>query len=234
MERLKFIGAGGALNFELGGNSCYLKDGDNLFIIDACEDATKKLINEGAFDNIKNVYIAITHTHYDHVAGLGTLIWFLGIYLKITPNIIYNDEAYKKTINDLLKITGVDKRFYNFIHENDLNLSFKVNMKPTPHYYNLQCYGIMFEDLEGLYYYTGDTKDIDYVKKLASDDQVKRIYCEVAEESYGVHIKYDDIKDLDKNKMVLMHFNTMNLYNKAIEDGFMVANDQKTTTKSSI
>ena len=223
MEKLNFIGIGGATTIELGGNCCYIKENENLLIIDVCEEASKKLLNTGAFDNIKNIYIAITHTHYDHVAGLGVLIWYSNFYLNIVPQIIYNDETYKQTLSDLLRITGVDNKFFKFINEQSLNFTFNVNMQPTPHSPMLQCFGIMFEDEYGKYYYTGDTKDIDYIRKLSEDESVKTIYTEVAEETYDVHIKYDDLLDLDKNKLVLMHFDTFRLYERAIKEGFEIA-----------
>ena len=223
MEKLKFIGIGGATNIELGGNCCFIKDKDNLLIIDACEEASKKLLAAKAFDNINNIYIVITHTHYDHVAGLGVLIWYSNFYLSIIPHIIYNDETYKQTLYNLLKITGVDDKYFKFIDEKTLKLSFDINMQPTPHSPKLQCFGIMFKDKYGKYYYTGDTSDIDYIRKLSNDKLVKTIYSEVAEETYDVHIKYDDITDLDRDKLVLMHFNTLNLYEKAVKDGFKIA-----------
>ena len=223
MEKLNFIGIGGATTIELGGNCCYIKDNDNLLIIDACEEATKKLLDVGAFDDIKNIYIAITHTHYDHVAGLGVLIWYSNFYLNITPHIIYSDETYKQTLCDLLRITGVDEKFFEFIDEQSLNFSFDVNMQPTPHSPNLQCFGIMFKDEFGKYYYTGDTRDIDYIRELSNDESTKTIYTEVAEETYDVHIKYDDIIDLNKDKLILMHFDTYRLYERAIKDGFQIA-----------
>ena len=223
MEKLNFIGIGGATTIELGGNCCYIKDNDNLLIIDACEEATKKLLDAGAFDGIKNIYIAITHTHYDHVAGLGVLIWYSNFYLNIIPNIIYNDETYKQHLCELLNITGVDEKFYKFIDEKSLNFSFDINMQPTPHSPKLQCFGIMFKDEYGKYYYTGDTRDIDYIRKLSNDETVKTIYTEVAEETYDVHIKYENLIDLDKNKLVLMHFDTFRLYERIIKDGFKVA-----------
>lgn len=223
MEKLNFIGIGGATNIKLGGNCCFIKDKDNLLIIDACEEATKKLIDAGAFTDIKNIYIVITHTHYDHVAGLGVLIWYSNFYLSIIPQIIYNDDKYKSTLNDLLRITGVDEKLFGFVNESLLNFDFSINMKPTTHSPNLQCFGIMFEDSEGKYYYTGDTKDFKYVRELSMDSSVKTIYSEVATETYDVHIKYEDIKDLDKNKLVLMHFDTVELYKRVKKDGFRTA-----------
>ena len=237
MEKLKFIGIGGAVTIDLGGNCCYIKNNNNLLIIDACEDATEKLCDVGAFNDIDNIYIAITHTHYDHIAGLGVLIWYSNIYLNKIPNIIYNDDNYKQLLCDLFKVTGVENKYYNFVEEKSVEFEFKINIQPTPHYPNLQCFGIMFEDEFGKYYYTGDTRDIDYIRKLSNDESVKIIYTEVAEDTYGVHIKYDDITDLDKDKLVLMHFDTYRLYERAIKDGFNIAqmdNNESLVKKNSV
>ena len=222
MEKLKFIGVGGATNIEFGGNGAFVKDNKNLIIIDAPEEATKKLNDAKAFDNISNIYIIITHSHYDHIAGLGVLIWYSNFYLKIKPNIIYSKNRFKRNLNKLLKITGVHDNLFSFIKDNDVNLSFKVNILPTTHSQDLDCFGIMFTDNTGKYYYTGDTNDISFVRKLSDDKEVKKIYCEVATQTYDVHIKYDDIKDLNKEKFVLMHFDKIELYNKAKKDGFNV------------
>ena len=223
MEKLKFIGYGGATNVKLGGNCSYIIDNDNLLIIDACEEATNKLLKNKVFRNIKNVYIAITHTHYDHVGGLGVLIWYLAYELKIIPKIIYNDETYKKTLSELFSITGVKEKTYNFIHEKDLKLSFKVNMLPTTHTDDLQCFGIMFTDKLGKYYYTGDTNDIEFIKKLSSDDSVKTIYCEVSEDSPKKHIVLNDLLNLNKKKFILMHFTSNKVYKKAKRNSFKTA-----------
>ena len=96
-------------------------------------------------------------------------------------------------------------------------------MQPTTHTPKLHCFGIMFEDKDGKYYYTGDTNDIGYIRKICEDNSVKKIYTEVATETYDVHIKYDDIVNLDREKLVLMHFDTIELYNKAQKDGFEIA-----------
>ena len=91
MKQLNFIGIGGAVAIELGGNCCYIKNNDDLLIIDACEEATKKLLSAGAFDNIKRIYIVLTHTHYDHIAGLGVLLWYRNFHLNETQQIIVNN-----------------------------------------------------------------------------------------------------------------------------------------------
>lgn len=224
MKKLNFIGIGGSTNIELGGNCCYLKEEDNLLVIDMCEGATEKLEKVSAFKDIKNIYVVITHTHFDHVAGLGVFIWYCNFNLNISPKIIYSDFKYLHTLKKLLKLTGVDKKFVEFIRDSSFKINdLKLNMQRTPHTPKLQCFGIMFQDKLGKYYYTSDTKDINYVKKLCEDKTIKTIYTEVSEETYNAHIKYDDIIDLDKEKLILMHFETVELYKRAMNDGFEVA-----------
>ena len=224
MKKLKFIGIGGATNVKLGGNCAYLKEGNNLLVIDMCEGATERLEKAEVFKDVKNIYVAVTHTHFDHVAGLGVFIWYCNFNLNLKPKIIYSNFKYKFHIKKLLKLTGVDRKYVEFIKDSTFKIeNLTLNMQPTSHTPKLQCFGIMFEDNDGKYYYTGDTNDIDYIKKLCKDKTVKRIYTEVSPETYDVHIKYDDIANLDKEKLVLMHFGTVELYDKACNDGFEVA-----------
>jgi len=232
MKKLEFLGIGGATNIKFGGNSAYLKDDDNLLVIDMCEGVTEKLNNLESFKDIKNIYVAITHTHFDHVAGLGVFIWYCNFYLNIKPKIIYSNLKYVNNIKKLLKLTGVDENYVEFIKDksfiiNDLTLE----LKPTIHTPNLQCFGIMFKDNLGKYYYTGDTFDINYIKQLNNDETIKTIYTEVATETYGVHIKYDDIKELNKEKLILMHFDTVDLYELAKKDEYNVATIKKVLKK---
>jgi len=224
MEKLNFIGIGSATNVKLGGNCSYLKDGDNLLVIDMCEGITEKLEDYDVFKDVKNIYIVITHTHFDHIAGLGVFIWYCDYVLKIKPQVIYSNLRYLWTLKKLLKLTGVSKKHVRFIKDT----SFKINdltlkLQKTTHAPKLQCFGIMFNDKLGKYYYSGDTNDIDYIKKLCKDFNVKIIYTDVTSDMSNTHIRYDDIINMDKDKLTLMHFNTIELYNKAKEDGFEVA-----------
>ena len=223
MDKLNFIGLGGATNIELGGNCCYLKNKNDLLIIDACESATEKLKNIDAFDKVKNIYIIITHTHFDHIAGLGVLIWYCKFYLHITPHIVYKTEKYKYTLKKILKLTGVNTDYIQFLKDKDFKIDdLTLQLEKTTHAKSLQCFGIMFKDNNGKYYYTSDTNDIEYIKELCNNPSVKKIYTEVSTESFGIHIKYEDLVNLKSDKLVLMHFNTMDLYNRAIKDGLNI------------
>ncbi len=58
---------------------------------------------------------------------------------------------------------------------------------------------------------------------MCEDKTIKTIYTEIATETYDAHIKYDDIINLEKEKLILMRFDTVELYKKAVSAGFEVA-----------
>lgn len=223
MKDLEFIGIGGAYNLELGGNCAYLKEKDTLFLIDCCEEATAKLNKKGALSGVKEIIVAITHTHADHVSGLGTLIWYSNFILNIKPKIVKNSPTFVEHLTNLLTLLGVDSKFYEFIEPQTVNINgLKIDMQKTTHTEKLECFGIEFSDNLGKYYYSGDTNDIEKIKALLQNPQFKKVYCEASHESYGVHISYNDLKQINCPKLTLMHFETLALYNQAIQDGFNI------------
>ena len=224
MKDLEFIGIGGAYNLELGGNCAFLKEKNTLLLIDCCEDATTKLNKKGAFNNITEIIVAITHTHADHVAGLGTFLWYTNFILNIKPKIVSNSPTFQTHLTQLLTLLGVDSKFYEFIEPQKVNINgLTLEAQKTTHTEKLECYGIEFCDFAGKYYYSGDTNEIEKIKGLVLNPNVKKVYCEASHESYGVHISYNDLKQIKSQKLTLMHFETLELYNTAIKDGFCVA-----------
>lgn len=224
MKELTFIGVGGAFAVELGGNCAFLKDGKTLLIVDCCEDATNKLKSNNAFDGVEDLFVAITHTHADHVAGLGTLIWQCNSIFNIKPKIVSNSNSFESHLRQLLTLLGVGENLFEFVSAATVHVDgCKIEMLPTMHTPMLEAFGIMFSDSKGKYYYTGDTNDFQYVKELALDEDVKRIYCEVSRNAGNLHLVYDSLKEIKSNKFVLMHFENTDLYNLAKKDGFNVA-----------
>ena len=228
MQELMFLGCGGATNVEMGGNCAYLKNQNNLLLIDCCEDAAKKLLDKNLFENLESVYIALTHMHFDHVAGIGTLIWFCNFRLNIKPKIIINSKKFKRRLIKFFKLGGVNPKRVEFVEQQEFVFEdLTLEMNKTNHAEELECYGIMFKDKLGKYYYSGDTRDFELIRKFSLDENIKTIYCEVSENSHGVHLCYDDIKTLNKEKFVLMHFNTKELYEQVVKDEYKVAKIEK-------
>ena len=228
MKELKFLSSGGALNLDMGSNCGFLKHKKNLLLIDCCEDAAKKLLKLNLFNGVENFYLALTHMHFDHTAGIGTLIWYCTFVLNLKIKIIINSNKFKKNLIKFLKLGGVDVGFVEFVKQSDFRFDdLTLKMLKTEHAQGLECYGIMFKDCDGEYYYTGDTKDLKTIQKFITQESVKKIYCEVSDYGYGSHLCYEDLKKLNKEKLIFMHFNSIELYKTIVKDGFKVAKVEK-------
>ena len=68
--------------------------------------------------------------------------------------------------------------------------------------------------------YTSDSNDFEYLKEKINDKNFVKIYSEVGTSS--VHMDYNLIKTLNKEKLVLMHIESMNLYNQVIKDEYKI------------
>lgn len=226
MQDLHFlgIGMGGGTALELGDNSAFLKVDKKLLIIDACENIIHKLLKLNVLNGVSEVYIVLTHTHADHVAGLGNFIWYLNFIKEIKPKIVANSVTFKESIITYLDFIGMRIDLYEFIEPESIKLN-DLTLKPVPttHTPSLECFGIMFSDKAGKYYYSGDTNDFVNIKNQCKDERVKKVYCEVSVNTYGQHIDYEHLKTIKCDKLVLMHFENKALLNKAKRDGFNVA-----------
>ena len=104
----------------------------------------------------------------------------------------------------------------------NLPFSFKTELRRTTHTPLLECYSVIFSELEGKTLYTSDSNDIKYLKEKVNDKDFIKIYTEVGETP--VHTDYKELKTLDKNKLVLMHIESPELYKEILEEGYKVPN----------
>ena len=218
---LNFIGIGGAFNTKLGNNCAYVKEDNKILFIDIGLDTLEKVVKYKLLDNIKEVYVLITHLHGDHVGGLPTFIQYVYYNYGITTKIVSNSESFVTNLKILLTITAVKNEKHEYINVEELPFSFKVDLKMTSHIHLLECYSVIFSDEKGKTLYTSDSNDIEYLKAKIEDEQFTKIYTEVGENS-PVHIEYEQLKKIDKNKLELMHIQSMELYNKLKKEVYKV------------
>ena len=124
MQTLKFIGIGSAFNSKLGNTSAYIKDNDNLLLIDCGEDVFEKILEMNLLDNVNKVNILITHFHSDHVGSLSSLIFYCTLILKKKANVYYPHED---KLQELLLLQGASQEHYNLILNKEIkemNVSF--------------------------------------------------------------------------------------------------------------
>ena len=235
---LKFIGTGSAFNTDLVNTSAYIKDGENILIIDCGETAFARMKQLNLFEDVKNVYIAITHMHSDHVGSLGSLIEYLGIFYSIVPNIlITNEDSAEKqedNIRKYLELVGITEEEYDFTYcdmmEDAIADLKKIEMVEVEHSKQLTSYAVELYFNNKTIYYTGDQNDKKYVKLIAKNLKPQDlVYVDCTNKDYKgrVHINLDELSEIfDKHQraqVYCMHFENMGVIADAKELGFKTA-----------
>lgn len=230
MEKLKFLGIGSAFNPLWGNNSAYYKNDKSLLLIDCGETNFERILKANLLEDVKNIFILITHLHPDHVGSLGSLLFYLNYIKKIKGKIIFYD---KENLETLLKLMGVSKENYNLCHNlnkdelKELKIS-SIDVYPIKHSDKLKSYGykITFDDKEVIFY-TGDCKEIDNrIIKEVIEGKISKIYVDsFCDKINGVpHITVDELCDIFPEKcrqrVYGMHYDGEKVINKLKVNGF--------------
>lgn len=114
---LKFTGDGSALNSFRGNNSAFIKDNNELLLIDCGFDVLDRLINEKILtSDVTKITVLITHLHPDHVGSLSNLILYAHFNMKLSSQI--HVIAVDNNIVQLLKFMGVTLDLYAYTNLN--------------------------------------------------------------------------------------------------------------------
>jgi len=173
---LKFIGSGNAFNTRLGNNSAYIKKIDNLFLIDCGGTTFDRLQYYGLLEGINSVYVLITHTHPDHIASLGDLIFYGAVLSKFKTTVIFPD---KDNIKLLLSLMGVSPELYRLVAPGEFNEMGLVTLPMTSiHVKEINAYGYIIQSENGLnIFYSGDSGVLQpEITKLLQEGKLDMVY----------------------------------------------------------
>lgn len=238
---LKFIGTGSAFNSKLGNTSAYYKENGNLLLIDCGETVFGRILDLNLLEDVNNVYIAITHTHGDHIGSLGSLVLYLNIMKGIVPNIIITAEetaeAQENTIKNFLTITGVSEEEFEFTYADMMEEVFvgleTINMKQITHSSKLTSYAVELIFKDKAIYYVGDNNDAKYIKSIVKKlNKNDIIYTDATNREYknSVHISLNKLSEIvpeEKRKQVnCMHFDSYATISDAKDFGFNVVTNE--------
>mgnify|MGYP003619369735 CR=1 FL=1 len=244
---LKFIGNGSAFNTELGNNSAYYIEGNNLFLIDCGSTTFSRIQEMNLLKGIEKVFILITHTHSDHVGSLGDLILYtyysMGKMFERKAVIIAPEEL---EIRSLLDTFGVGRHMYKLIQPEDedtfvylLGEGLEVMIRPVKvqHVKNLNCFGfyIWLEYIDTTIYYSGDSVDIPPSVILDMKDEfLDYMYQDTCGANFpgNVHLSLNHLSKAIEDKKVRDRVHCMHLdqsfdIDKAKKLGFRVTEVEK-------
>lgn len=203
-----FIGKGSAFTPNLGNTSAYFLKDNDLYLIDCGSLVFKELYNRIDFNNIRNLYVFITHTHSDHVGSLGTLISYLKINYEISPN-IFHGGVY---IEEYLNLVGVSADYYeakavDILEKNNITFEFIE----TIHSDRISSYGLLIKTIENIVFYSGDSAEIpEDILTSFIDRKIDFIYQDVSLEIKNTsHLNLEKLKKLIpkklRNRVIAMH-----------------------------
>ena len=188
---LKFLGRGSAFTDEH--NSAYFVENDELILIDCPMSAFQRLkeMNLALYDHI---YVLITHTHGDHVGGLGMLIDLLQFSVKTPVTVIApSKEVEADLFYFITRVEGCNTAWYELINVEELEKDWFVKVIPTTHSEELEgkCFGLYLMVEGNKVIYTGDTNTL--VPFEGYFENGMYLYCEISAYKSPVHLYCSDI-----------------------------------------
>lgn len=233
--QLKFLGTGSAFNVKRGNNCAYYKEGESILFLDFGESIFEKVVKKNVLSGIKNIFVAITHLHGDHVGSLSTLIYYACFNLNTKVKLLSIGVGNKEDeLLAFLKFQGVSEKHFEFVGE---NLEDKFTQIKNCKYVRVshskslgQCYAVEIEMADkSKIYFSGDTNDQEYIKNVVSSlNKNDEFYCDTCLEDWegNVHTNYKVLENLvpkEKRKQVYcMHIDDECLPALLKEKGFKV------------
>ena len=188
---LKFLGRGSAFSDEH--NSAYFVEGDDLVLLDCSMTSFMKLCNKNLAP-YDRVYLLVTHTHGDHVSGIGLFIDLLEFSVKTPITIVVPSKEVEADIfYYLTRLEGCSSEWYDMIIADELEKEWFVKAVPTTHSDELagKCFGYILKVDNHKVIYTGDTNTMIPFEKYLDNDTY--LYMELAAYKSPVHLYCSDM-----------------------------------------
>lgn len=217
---LKFFGRDSA--FGHSNNSAFFIDGKDLVLID-CPMSSFQKVKFFDFKKFDNIYVLVTHTHGDHISGIGTFVYFLYFLKNKKLTVVAPNRKVYYTLNILLKdIEGCDDNKFNIITGDSLDKKWFVKSILTKHVDSLDCFGYLLNIKDTPVIYTGDTATLEPFKDIITDNSY--LFTEIAYNNSGVHLYYKEVLPTliqlsEKGvKVFLMHLDDIKNIKDVIKD----------------
>lgn len=194
---IKFLGTGGAFDYEYGNSSAWIVLEGVRILIDCGNTTYAALRRAGIADDID--HILITHFHDDHVGSLCTTILHHKFLRQpackahiLVPTWEFRDQLY-----EFIRFSLINPEEYVSFSLIEEVPGLKAINTFDLHVSGMQSYGYLFEDEKEVIAYSGDLGDpnivFDHLSR-ASDSKPKRVFHEMSfVRSDGIHTYYQDL-----------------------------------------
>ena len=219
---LTFLGRGSAFADEH--NSAFFVDNGNLILID-CPMSTFEKLNDMNLTLFDHIYLLVTHTHGDHVSGIGMLVDLLQFSVKTPITIVAPSKEVEGDLFYLLsRIEGCNDSWYELTNTEDLDKEWLVCSIQTTHTEELsgKCFGYCLTVDGQRVVYTGDTNTLIPYEKYISNGSY--LFVEMSAYKSPVHLYCVDMKDKIKElvdrgvHVYLMHMDDEKRIGEVMQD----------------
>ena len=219
---LTFLGRGSAFADEH--NSAFFVDNGNLILID-CPMSTFEKLNDMNLTLFDQIYLLVTHTHGDHVSGIGMLVDLLQFSVKTPITIVAPSKEVEGDLFYLLsRIEGCNDSWYELTNTEDLDKEWLVCSIQTTHTEELsgKCFGYCLTVDGQRVVYTGDTNTLIPYEKYISNGSY--LFVEMSAYKSPVHLYCVDMKDKIKElvdrgvHVYLMHMDDEKRIGEVMQD----------------
>ena len=226
---LQFLGRGSGFADEHT-SAYFVTARRDLFLLD-CPSSTFSKVKNFDLSTYEDFYVLITHTHGDHIGGLGLWAQYCFFVLKKKLNILAPSEEIETDIETILTIEGNSSDWYNLkVIDSDNCFSDNLYIEPilTKHSPQLdgKCFGYYIEldtaDDHFQFIYTGDTSTLEPFEPFFK--YCSELYVDVSVFYGQIHLKLEDalpqLIELTKQdiKVYLMHLDDIEAAEKIIAD----------------
>lgn len=204
----------------------FVTDKKDLFLLD-CPSSTFTKVKNFDLSAYEDFYVLITHTHGDHIGGLGLWTQYCFFVLQKKLNILAPSDEVKTDIETVLTIEGNSSDWYNLevidsdnCYSDNLYIE-QILTKHSPQL-NDKCFGYYIEGIDFSFIYTGDTSTLEPFAPYF--DECSEIYVDVSVFYGQIHLKLEDaLPDLiklsqDDIEVYLMHLDDAQAAEKIIKD----------------
>ena len=190
---LTFLGRGSAFSDQH--NSAFFETDGDLVIID-CSMSSFQRLNNWDLSIYDHIYVLVTHTHGDHISGIGMLIDLLNFTVKTPITVVAPSEEVESNLKYWLSnVEGCNDEWYELISCDKLSKEWFKASIATKHTEELdgKCFGYNLTIEGNNVVYTGDTGTLEPFEQYITPGTY--LYTEVSAKMTPVHLFCESIHD---------------------------------------